>query len=134
MHQRHLSMPAFYTGNFGRRKRRARLTEIFHGQLAGSAASLLSTTSSSISSSLVCPACASQPTQAIAGAPASSTATPGAFNIHRRLRISWATFSICRHYGESRGRCNDPRCPDLHVCRAWLAGYDRFLICPANQC
>ena len=38
------------------------------------------------------------------------------------LNIPKGTLRLCPNYGESRGKCDDPNCPSLHLCRAWLAG------------
>ena len=38
------------------------------------------------------------------------------------VNIPLGMLRLCPNYGESRGKCDDPNCPNLHICRAWLGG------------
>ena len=113
-----------------------------HQQLTPSKSSLIGTTCSSTGFSLVCPSSASQDMQTIVVAiPAQtivgtipSNAHACTHYPHKRLHLPRRTFSLCPNYGENRGKCEDPGCKDLHVCRSWLAGYARMSVFLTGSC
>ena len=138
-------LPAFsHSSELPSTYRNASRNDSFHQQLTRSESSLISITCSSTCSSLICPSSSSQanltigvaiPEQTIAGTIESiDHACTSCMFPHKRQHLAPRTFSLCPNYGENRGKCEDPGCMELHVCRSWLAGYARMSLFLTGSC